>query len=201
MRGTGEEAEGEVGVDRLVVELRLDQPAREHALQLRAEEDEIVALRPVERLHPEPVAGQHRPPPLPVPDRDRELAPQQLRIALPLALVQVRQDLGVAAAREPVPILLQLPVQLEMVVQLPVLGRPDRPLLVPHRLMAAGHIHDRQAPRPQRHPRRLIRAPIIRPPMRQHIRHPVQHTRREHRPRLTTNLNHPTNPAHAPTEA
>src|SRR5687767_8943960 len=72
--GSGEEAEREVGVDSLVVEARIDPAAREDALQLRAEDEEVVGDGVVERLDPEPVACEHRAPSLGVPDREPELS-------------------------------------------------------------------------------------------------------------------------------
>ena len=57
--GAGHEAERQVGGDRLGVERVVDQPAGDDALQLRAEDDDVVDDRVVERLDAEAVADQH----------------------------------------------------------------------------------------------------------------------------------------------
>ena len=59
-RGRREEPEREVGVDRLVVEVGRDEPAREQALELGGEDEQVAADRVVERLDPEPVARDRR---------------------------------------------------------------------------------------------------------------------------------------------
>jgi len=54
----GHEAEGEIGVDRGVVEVGRDETARQQALQLGGEEQQAADARVVERLDPEAVAGR-----------------------------------------------------------------------------------------------------------------------------------------------
>ena len=58
-----EEAEGEVHVDRLVVELGADEAAGEQGLELGCEEEQVAAARVVERLDAEAVAGDDGAPP------------------------------------------------------------------------------------------------------------------------------------------
>ena len=55
----GHVAQREVGGDRLGVELRAHEAAREHGLELRAEHHEVAHERVVERLDAQPVADQH----------------------------------------------------------------------------------------------------------------------------------------------
>ena len=92
-----EEPEREVGIDRLVVERRRHEAAREHALQLRAEDDQVADLRIVERLDPEPVARKRRragrrPSQTAIPN----LPSQPLRERVADLLVEMRDDLGIA---------------------------------------------------------------------------------------------------------
>ena len=136
--------EREVEVDRLEVELDVDEPAREDRLELRGEDDEIARACPVERLDPEPVTCQDGPPAALVPDRDAELPAEALREACAVPLVEVRQDLRVAAARERVPLALELAPQLLVVVQLAVLDGDDRAVLVQDGLVATRDVHDRE---------------------------------------------------------
>src|SRR5581483_6615740 len=122
-------------VDRRVVEVGLDEPAREQALELRCEDEQIAAGRIVERLDAEAIARDQAGSVSLVPDCQRELAAQPLGEGVARVLVEMRQDLRVAAAPEPVRA--KLTPQLEVVVELPVLDRPDRTVLVRDRLMAA----------------------------------------------------------------
>ena len=195
--GRGHVAERQIRVERFVVELRIDQAGGEQALQFRSEQEEAVGACVVERLDAEPVAGEHRAAPASVPDRDRELAAQQPHEVGALALVQVRDHLGVAAAREPMPLPLERAPQLDVVVQLPVLRRPHRARLVRHRLVAAGEIDDRKPAHPQRDPRCQMRAAIVRPAMSHQIGHPIEQRTRKRRARLTLELDRSTNTAHA----
>src|SRR5439155_2495479 len=98
-----EEAERQVGLERLVVELVREQAACEQALELGGKEEQALDPGEVEGLDPEPVAGENEPTPAPVPEGKAELAAQALREAWPLLLVEVRDDLGVAAGAEAVP--------------------------------------------------------------------------------------------------
>src|SRR5215813_3463084 len=66
-----------------------------------------------------------------------------------------------------------------VIVDLAVVGDPDRLVLVCHRLMSASHVHDRQSPMPQAH-RSLGPKPFaVRPPMAQDVAHAF-HTRLVH---------------------
>ena len=105
--GCGHEAEGEVGLDRVVVELDRDEPAGEQALQLGGEQHEVIDLRPVERLDPEPVACEHGASGACIPNREPEHSPEPLDEAIVLGFVEVREDLGVATASEPVAVAFQ----------------------------------------------------------------------------------------------
>jgi hypothetical protein len=143
-------AEREVRRDRLGVELRVHEAARQHALQLRAEDDHVVRERVVERLDAQPVAHEHTAAALAVPDREREHAAQAVRQRRAVLLVEVREDLGVAAAAEHVAAIPQPLAQRGVVVDLTVLRRPDATALVRERLVAALDVDDREAPGAER---------------------------------------------------
>ena len=70
-------------------------------------------------------------------------------------LVEVREDLRVAAARETGGRRARAPRRsVDVVVELAVLDRPDRSVLVRERLVAALDVDDAEAPRAERDPRR-----------------------------------------------
>ena len=97
-----EEAEREIRVDRRVVELEVDEPRCEHALELGGEHEPISGRRIVERLDPEPVAREDGATASVVPDGDPEHPAELLRERVAVGLVEMRDDLGVAAAGEAV---------------------------------------------------------------------------------------------------
>ena len=192
-----DEAEGHVGVDRLVVELGLDDAARQHALQLRGEDDAVAGLGVVERLDAEPVARDHEAPLAPVPDRHPELAANALRERQADLLVEVRQDLGVAVAREAVAAE-ELAADVLVVVELAVLDGPDGGVLVADRLVAAFHVDDAEPPDAERDSGLEVRAAVVRPAVRHGIGHPIEHVRLDHEARFAPDLNDSTDPAHDP---
>jgi hypothetical protein len=117
----------------------------EQRLDLRGEHQGPADFCIKERLLAEPVAGEHEPLPLRVPDREREHAIQRLGAPLPELLVKMDQDLGVAARLEAVPLRLERAAQLLVVVDLAVEDDLDRAVLVPHRLGAQRRqVDDRQ---------------------------------------------------------
>ena len=65
-------------------------------------------------------------------------------------LVQVREHLGVAAAAKPMPVGREPAAQVVVVVQLAVLHRPDRAVLVRERLVTAVDVDDGQPPHAER---------------------------------------------------
>ena len=87
---------------------------------------------------------------LAVPDRDGEHAAQVLGQRGPVVLVEVRQDLGVAAAAQHVAARLELLAQRRVVVDLAVLRRPDAAALVGEGLVAALDVDDREPPGAER---------------------------------------------------
>ena len=71
---------------------------------------------------------------------------------LPPFLVGVDDGLGVGPRPENVAARLELLPELGEIVDLAVVGRPDRQVLVGQRLVPAREVDDAQAPRPQAHP-------------------------------------------------
>ena len=192
----GEEAEGEVGVDRLVVERVADEAGGEQALELGGEDDQVADARVVERLHSEAVARDHGPAALPVPHRQAELAPQLRREVGAVLLVEVRQDLRVAAAREGVTGRAEALADVEVVVELAVLHAPDLARLVRERLVATLDVDDAQPADAERDAVDLVRPAVVRPAMRHRVRHAVEHVRRDDLARLPADLNDSTDSAH-----
>jgi hypothetical protein len=164
-------AEGEVRGDRLVIEADLDHPARQQALELGSEHEPVAATGVVERLDPHPVASEHGAPAFGVDHRDRELASQVLGERVAVLLVEVREDLGVAAAVEPMPSQLELRTDLVVVVELAVLRSPDGLVLIGERLVAARQVDDAQSTRAKGVARPHLQPAVVGSPMLHRIGH------------------------------
>ena len=116
-----------------------------------------------------------------------------------IALVQVWDHLGIATRREAVSVFEETCAQLEMVVELAVLSRPDRGVLVRERLVAGGHVDNAQAPGTDHDAEVRVNAAIIRPPMRHRVRHRLNVEVRCEFAQRTGDLDDATNSAHEPT--
>jgi len=92
----------------------------------------------VQRLDADPIARQEQLAAPAVPDRQGEHPFESMQEVRPLLLVEVQQRLGVGARPVTVSFGFQFPAQDCMVVDLAVVGDPDRPVLVAHRLVAGG---------------------------------------------------------------
>jgi hypothetical protein len=69
----------------------------------------------------------------------------------------MNEDLGVrVAGAKDVTELHEFVTELDVVVDLTIEDDPDRSILIPHRLMAAGNINDRQAPVTEMHAKLFI---------------------------------------------
>jgi hypothetical protein len=84
---------------------------------------------------------------------------------------------------------------LAMVVDLAVEDDPDGPVLVAHRLRAAGAIDDRQASMPERRRLRVVETVTVRPAMRQRAVDRAYRRARVHA-QWTAERTRPTNAAH-----
>ncbi len=71
-------------------------------LRLRAEDQDPVLDRVVDRPDAHPVSRQHKPVPLPVPEGEGEVSVEVLDAARPLPPVRLEYDLGVGARPEAV---------------------------------------------------------------------------------------------------
>ena len=128
-------------------------PAGDQRLHLGGEGQPGLGLGQVERLLPHPVAGQHQPPPRPVPERDREHAAQVLDEARPVLLVEVDDRLAVAAGGEAVATPFEFGAQLAEVVDLTVEDSRHLAVLADHRLRAASRIDDAEPAHAEGHAR------------------------------------------------
>ncbi len=119
----------------------------EERLRLRGEH-ELAAREPdvTKRLLAQPVADQHEALAPAVPERDREHALDPLGEPETPLLVGVRDERGVARARDVVPERLELAAELRVVVELAVEDRDDLAAFVGDRLVAGLQVDDRQTP-------------------------------------------------------
>ena len=78
-----EEPEGEVRVDRLVIQCSVDESGREQTLELRGKDEEVAGASVIERLDAKSVACDQRPATPPVPDGEPKLAMHSLRTRSP----------------------------------------------------------------------------------------------------------------------
>ena len=124
------------------IELGLSVPGQEHRTRIGAEDEPSVQLAHVQGLLPDPITGDQEPCAPHVPDCEGEHPVQARRQVIPPLLVTVHDDLGVAPGPEPVPALLELFPELEVVPDLTVVHRYDAVVFVRHRLGAPGHVDD-----------------------------------------------------------
>ena len=177
----------------------MNEPACEQALQLGREQENVTALRVVERLHPEPVADDDSPPAAPVPDGDGEHPAQALDERVSVGLVEVRENLRVAARGKSVAVRAELVAKRLVVEDLTVLHRPDLTGLVGERLVAGDDVDDAEASRAQRGPVGQVCAAVVRTTVRHRIGHCIQDRLRERRTRLVAHderAGDSTHPAH-----
>ena len=144
--------EAQVAVDGALVDLLLVQPAGEDRLDLAREEEHLalaVGVRhpgEVDRLDAEVVAGQGEPLLVAVPDRQPEHAVEAVERVVPPLRERLEHDLGVGVGREGAAERLQLGAQVEVVVDLAVVGDHVAPVGGVHRLLAVGDVDDGQPP-------------------------------------------------------
>jgi hypothetical protein len=148
--GRGDVLQGQEEIQGAGLELAPDAGVDDDGLELRAEDERPVAEeRVVERLDAEPVSDDDEPAPGPVPDGRDEHPPQSLDEPVPPFLVGMEHGLGIGPRPEAVAAPLKLLPELGEVVDLAVVGRPKRHVLVREGLVAAGKVDDAQPPRPQ----------------------------------------------------
>jgi hypothetical protein len=123
--------------------LDLRAPVLVERLQLRGEDDRVVAACPVERSHAERVAGGDEAPVV-ARDREGELAPEALEGVDALVVEEVKRGLVVRARVKA--LVAQLGAEAVVVVEAPVPDEPQVALGVPDRLTAVLEIYDRKSP-------------------------------------------------------
>ncbi len=189
-------ADAHVGVEHLGVDLGPHPGDGEERLDLRGEGDAVRRPGVVERLDPQPVAGEEEPAPRAVPEGEGEHAVQERQKGVAALLVEPQEDLGVGLGAEGAAARLQLLFELQEVVDLAVVGDRDRAVRGRHRPAAApGGVEDGQPPVGE--PERAVGEDpgVVRPA----VDHPVRH--RSHlvagdRPARPEAVQ-PRNPAHA----
>ncbi len=172
-RGRGQE--GEVVVERFLVQLGRHRRVGEDGFDLRGEEEAAALVPEVERLDADAVAREHESFAPLVPECDGEVALYLFDEVEAALLVEVDDGLAVGARVVDVAALLKTFAQLGMVVNLAVEDEPHaRPVAAAHRLMAGGReVDDREAAEAETQTAAVeeFRAHVVRPA----VRHPVAH--------------------------
>ena len=106
-----------------------------------------------------------------VPDSDGELSVEILQTVGAVILIEMQDSLGVAVRREAVPASLQLRAQFDVVEDFAIEDDPQRPVLIPDRLLAAAEIDDAQARASQADPRVTIDSEFVGTPVPDHCQH------------------------------
>ena len=118
-----------------------------------------------------------------------------------MALVEVGQDLGVAAAPEDVTVGDEPGAHVLVVVELAVLHPPDVARLVRERLVTALDVHDAEPPDAEGDAVRLVGAAVVRAAVRHRVGHAVEDVGRNHLTWLTAELDDTADPAHPASDA
>ena len=147
----GDEAAGEVVVERRAVELRVGQAGLEERADLGGDRGAATVAAPVEGLDAELVARGDEAVAAVVPEREGEDAVEAADAVGAVLLVGVQNGLAVGAGGEAVAALLEAGAQGAVVVDLAVGDQRRGAVLRHQRLLAAGHVDDRQARVGERH--------------------------------------------------
>ena len=153
----GDIAEAEIITAGLPIEGRAETGQGGDRLDLAREDELATRVRVEQRLHPEAIAREQEPAPARIVDREGEDAAQMLDQPLATLLVEMDEDLGVAAGTEQVAARREQRPQHAMVVDLAVEDDPDVARLIRERLGAGGRQID------QRQPAMDQLAPIVHP--------------------------------------
>ena len=160
----------QVEAERLDVHRRT-QAIGEERLDLGAEEEAVRELRDVQRLDPQPIAGQDEPAPGGVPERDGEHAVERAHEVEALLLVEMNDDFRIRARVEAMTPGFELALQLREVVDLAVVDRPDAAVLVVNRLPAGVDVDHGQAPHGQADVAVEVNPVVVGTPMDERLAH------------------------------
>jgi hypothetical protein len=138
-------AEGEIAVERDVVDLARDLGVLQERLHLRCEAEHPVAQRVEHRLLADAIAGDHEQLAARVPQREGEHAVQVAHAVGAVLLVEVDDDLGVTLRGQRVAARGEVVAQLAVVVDLAVHHDDHRAVLVVDRLVSRAEVDDPQA--------------------------------------------------------
>ena len=118
-----------------------------------------------------------------------------------MALVEMGQHLGIAAAAEHVPLALENTPQFEVVVKLAVLNCPDPAAFVSDWLVASLDVDDTQPANSKGSAVGEIKTTVVRPSMRHHIGHSAQPFLGDKRTRRAFDLDDSADAAHRSSKA
>ena len=146
----------------------------EEGPRLGAEPQRSAAQRPVEGLLADPVASEQELAGPSVPEGEREHATQSLDRPRPELLVEVDDDLRIAAPGEAMPALAEAFAQLHVVVDLAVGDADDLTILAEERLLPADGIDHRQAAHGQPDGTGEVETAAVGPAVGQRVGHPAE---------------------------
>ena len=120
-----------------------------------------------------------------VPDGERKHAVDLFEETLSSLEVEMQQNFGVGGRAKAMTTLRQPLGEAGVIVALAIVGDPHRPVLAAHRLMAGGRqVDDRQSAMAKSDIAAQHMAAVIRPSMRDQLRHPFEEARIRARPRI-----------------
>ena len=159
----GHVAERKVLFDRQRVDLAAEAPMGQQRLELRPEQQRaVIQRRVVHGLHAQAVARHEQALAVAVPQRKGEHAAQALDAVLAPGFPCVHDALGVALGVEHMAQGLQFRNQVLVVVDLAVEDDDDRAVFVEQRLLAGGHVDDRQPAVTEAHAGLDVQAAFVR---------------------------------------
>ena len=134
----GDVLEGQILVDGAQVRPAADARPGQKRLDLGAEQQGRTGRGVIQRLLAEPVARQDQPARAPVPQCQREHAAHPVEDPRAPGVPPIGDDLGVAAAAEDIAERFEIAADLGEIVDLAVIGQPDRAVLAGDRLVRRG---------------------------------------------------------------
>ncbi len=124
------------------VEFRCDETACENGLHLGPKYEAIRETREIERLDSEPVARRDELLLCLVVEQESELAPQMLKAAKTIFLIEIKDDLGIALRPEAIAFALERNPDSFEIVNLAIRCKDEAPILAFQRLCPGREIND-----------------------------------------------------------